>query len=363
MASSKRPQPQDFSVIATDALPSLAGLPSARANAERYRAIADSSFDLICELDSEGQFAYISPSFGVSTGLDVASLQGASFFDSVPAEDCVALIAEYTAALAGTRVGRAEHRFELGNGDFHWFESALRGIGAGDARRVVVVSREITARQRHQVELETLISLAKGIHSKHELGDIARAIWQHLDPLLPATALLITLPGAHNDDALHVVGETSNGPLYQVITRESEPNCPLWEALEREEVWLENAWSGANCGLPVRLALDGRGAATRRRVGAGRVVLRRRQTVRVDGRTRSAVPDGGRTSRDCGAWIRFASIGARGRNALSRPRQRCRGHRVGSRARLDAPDFRVRSDRGVAGLSRAAVARRRADVF
>ena len=256
MASSKSSQefgklaspPQSLPALVASSAPHAHG-PATQASAERYRAIADSSFDLICELDSEGQFVYISPSFGVSTGLDVAALQGTVLFDHVPDEDRGALIAEYTAALAGTRVGRAEHRFALGNGDYHWFESALRGIGAGEERRVVIVSREITARQRHQVELETLISLAKGIHSKGELGDIVSEVWTHLSPLLPATSLLIILPGARRGDGLDVVGQTKNSAFRQTITFDESPDCPLWEALDYEDFWLDNAHNCDNCGF------------------------------------------------------------------------------------------------------------------
>ena len=247
------PTPESATALAPAASPTLmvspAASPVAQTNAERYRAIADSSFDLICELDAEGRFAYISPSFGGSTGLDVTALQHASFFDSVPSDDRATLITEYTAALAGTRVGRAEHRFALGNGDFHWFESVLRGIGAGEERRVVVVSREITARQRHQVELETLIALAKSIHSKNELSAIVGAVWEHLSPLLPATALIIIMPGDGRDENLEVVGQTAQGPLRQPLNRDAAPACPLWEALERDDVWLDNAWNGGACGF------------------------------------------------------------------------------------------------------------------
>ena len=236
-------------LVAPPALHLPSSVPVTQANAERYRAIADSSFDLICELNSEGQFVYVSPSFGVSTGLDVAALAGTVLFDHVPVADRGALIAEYTAALAGTRVGRAEHRFALGNGDYHWFESALRGIGAGEERRVVVVSREITARQRHQIELETLISLAKGIHSKSELGAIVSEVWAHLRSLLPATALLIILPGAQRGEGLEVVGHTKSGPFRQTIERDQAPDCPLWAALEQPDFWLDNAYNGENCGF------------------------------------------------------------------------------------------------------------------
>ena len=256
MASSKSSQEIGKAAHAPQFLPALIAssathspVPATQASAERYRAIADSSFDLICELDSEGHFVYISPSFGVSTNLDVAALLGTVLFDHVPAEDCAALIVEYTAALAGTRVGRAEHRFALGNGDYHWFESALRGIGAGDERRVVVVSREISARQRHQVELETLISLARDIHSKSDLSDIVGEVWAHLSPLLPATALLVVLPGARRGANLEIVGATKDGTFHQIIARDEAPDCPLWEALERPDFWVDNARNGDSCGF------------------------------------------------------------------------------------------------------------------
>ena len=255
MASSSPLQaPAEKRAASPENAASAASAASATSSAERYRAIADSSFDLICELDAEGRFVYASPSFGVTTGLDAATLEGSSLFDRVPAEDRGALIAEYTAALAGTRVGRVEHRFEHGNGNLAWFESALRGIGAHAERRVVVVSREITARWRHQVELETLISLAKRIHSKNQLSAIAREIWEHLRPLLPATAMLLILPGADRDADLHVVGETESGSFEQLLRRGDAPACPLWTALERDKVWLDNAWQAGDSGFdfPVR---------------------------------------------------------------------------------------------------------------
>ncbi len=242
---------------AASALPHSDAKANAQAKAERYRAIADSSFDLICELDTEGCFAYVSSPFSATVGLEAEVLQGTSFFDNVPDEDLGALIAEYTAALVGMRVGRIEHRFGLGNGGYRWFESVLRGIGTGEERRVVVVSREITARQRHQIELETLISLAKSIHSKNESSAIASAIWEHLHPLLPATALLLVLPGDKRGDVLDVVGHSADGAFRQTIARATAPNCPLWEALKREENWLDNAWSGdAGFGFPVRSLLS-----------------------------------------------------------------------------------------------------------
>ncbi len=230
-------------------------LNTTQASADRYRAIADSSFDLICELDAEGQLVYLSPSFGATTGLEGGELVGSSIFGRVHPDDQPLLIAEYTAALSGTRIGRAKHRLHHANGAWHWFESALRGIGSGEERRVVMVSREITARQRHQLELETLISLAKNVHVQSDLPGICSVIWNHLHPLLPVTALLLAWRDpSHPPETLEVHGQTFSATVQQVLTRDSHPDCPIWQAFSpqiatQDDVWLENSWNSDVCGF------------------------------------------------------------------------------------------------------------------
>ncbi len=212
------------------------------ASTERLRAIADSSFDLICELDSEGRFTYQSSSFSATTGGGVTSV-----FDCVPDGERPLLIAEYTAALAGTRIGRAKHQLLSLDGDQRWFESALRGIGSSDNRRVVMVSREITARQRHQLELESLISLSKTVHLQSDFASIARVTWTQMRPLLPVTALL--LGWKNGGGALHVVGQTAGGALEATLAPDADPTCPLWKTLNTRATLLDNSWRGEICGF------------------------------------------------------------------------------------------------------------------
>ena len=213
------------------------------ASVERYRAIADSSFDLICELDSEGQFTFLSPSFLSTIGLDAGTALATPFFRLVPeGEERTRLITEYTAALAGTRVGRVQHRLlSVERGD-RWFESVLRGTGTGVRRHVVMVSREVTARQRHQLELETLISLARAIHAQTDLVSIARVAWDVMRPLLPSTGLLLAWKNGEN--ALHIAGETPNGPLEMSLPAGSSPSNPLWDIVSSQSPIIDNTWNG-----------------------------------------------------------------------------------------------------------------------
>lgn len=142
---------------------------------------------------------------------------------------------------------------------FRW----ATAISIGSSRRCAASARAKSGalslylakspRQRHQIELETLISLAKGIHAKSQLSEIVSEVWTHLSPLLPATTLLIILPGAGRGDVLDVVGENSRGTIRQRIVRDKAPDCPLWQALEQPDFWLKNARTGDNCGFDFSL--------------------------------------------------------------------------------------------------------------
>jgi len=228
----------------------LADAPATLANAERYRAIADSAFDLIAELDTQGRFFYLSPNYTVTTGIEPDKLLGSYFFDTAHPDDRATLVAEFTAALAGARVGRTEHRLHHGSGDWRWFESALRGVGQGPDRRVVMISREITARLRHQLELESLIELAKAVHAETELSGILRATRVSLGQLLPCDRLLIAW---QVEDGLHLIGESSDGAFSGGLRREERPSSPLWPALGSGTIRLENMWTGEGYGSDFEL--------------------------------------------------------------------------------------------------------------
>ncbi len=147
-------------------------------------------------------------------------------------------------------MGRAEHRLLPANGDWRWFESALQGIGVGEERRVVMVSREITSRQRHQLELETLIAFAKDVHAQSDLAGISRSIWTHLRPLLPTTTMLLAWrDGSFGGESLVMCGQNLDTPFQETISRDSHPDCPIWKVFSHPKALVENIWSGDICGF------------------------------------------------------------------------------------------------------------------
>ena len=208
-----------------------------------------------------------------------------------PPKTAPLLIVEYTAALAGTRVGRAEHRFALGNGDFHWFESALRGIGAG---RKSAASWWFRAKYRASAPSSRTgnLDFSRQRHSRQErTGRHRREVWAHLSPLLPATALLIILPGARRGDTLELVGETGSGRFRQTISRAQAPDNPLWGGARTRRFLVGKHAQRRGFAASIFRCVPSFSVPLRAsELEPGPLVLRGGQTVRVDGRTYPIVP-------------------------------------------------------------------------
>ena len=215
---------------------------------ERHRAVSESAFDLICEIDSEGCYTYLSPNYPQVLGYAAAELLGSPVFERLHPDDKERVVTEYAAAMAALRLGQAEFRHQHKTGDWRWFESTLRALRSGNGpKRVVMISRDITSHKRHEQELATLISLSKAINAQTGLEGIARELTAHLQPLLPFDALVIALAA---DDGLALTGMRASGDQIKTrIERSNFPECPLWDALARNDVWLVNHANFLHCGM------------------------------------------------------------------------------------------------------------------
>ena len=76
--------PNEWEMRVIDVATALSGLAIQRTQGQqqvveseaRYRALAENAFDLVCELDSQGRFAYVSPNFKDVLGYEPAELLG-----------------------------------------------------------------------------------------------------------------------------------------------------------------------------------------------------------------------------------------------------------------------------------------------
>lgn len=134
-----------------------------RQSEERYRTLAENMQDLLCELDHEGRYIYLSPNYPEALGYAPGELLGRCMFDFIHPDDRPEIVNQFSAG-AVKIVFRALHK----NGQWRWLESTrkLYATAQGD-RHTVVVSRDITDRRKAEADLalrdRAIASTSEGI--------------------------------------------------------------------------------------------------------------------------------------------------------------------------------------------------------
>lgn len=119
-----------------------------------FRTIAESVGDLIAVLDTEGRRIYNNPSYRLIFGEDGLAA-GSDSFSEIHPEDRERIRAIFRKTVA-TGIGqRAEFRFLLKDGSIRHIESEGNAVrdGSGKVCKVVVVSRDVTARKQAEEAL------------------------------------------------------------------------------------------------------------------------------------------------------------------------------------------------------------------
>ncbi|MGE5401558.1 MAG: PAS domain S-box protein [Ignavibacteriales bacterium] len=116
---------------------------------ERYRALAENSYDLISEISHDLRFMYLSPNFSDVLGYKNEELLNKSILELVHIDDLPSAISALK-----RDYGSAVLRFQHKNGDWYWFESTGRKFHtAGGEKRGVIISRDISERKMLEQQL------------------------------------------------------------------------------------------------------------------------------------------------------------------------------------------------------------------
>ena len=203
----------------------------------QYRLITENTRDLICLLDAQNKFLYASPSFELVLGYSPDQLLGMDYFQLVHPDDA----SKARTALEQARRQHQQRTAELRHRhrDGHWvlFESAasLPAETDGKPRRVIMVSRDITERERAEQEIQHLATFPRfnpnpvlefsGEGAVTYFNDAAQLMAQasgeeNLNQILPPNSPLLVkrclTTGQRQVVETHVAGRTISWTFYPI---------------------------------------------------------------------------------------------------------------------------------------------------
>lgn len=153
---------------------------------ERYRALAENTYDLITEVDIESRFLYLSPNARELLGYNIYELVGRYFYEYVHKDDVERVKNIFRCGFKNKKGDEIAYRFRHKSGVYIMFESTGKIYQtASNQLRAVIVSRDITVRKHMEREmlksskLEALGILAGGI--AHDFNNILMGIVGNLN--------------------------------------------------------------------------------------------------------------------------------------------------------------------------------------
>jgi PAS domain S-box-containing protein len=163
-----------------------------RAGEQRYRALAENTHDLICELDREGRYTYLSPNYPDALGFTPEELLGRSCFEFLHPED-LSSVRQAFAEGQSKMTFRVAHK----NDEWRWIESARKDYRTREGQwRGVFVFRDITDRKKteeERLQLQERDFQNQKLQSLGRLvGGIAHEFNNLLTPILGFTELSLS---------------------------------------------------------------------------------------------------------------------------------------------------------------------------
>ena len=142
---------------------------------ERYRNLADNSWDVILQMDASGRCSYVSPSIQEALSRKPEEMVGEMACTYVHPEDKERADEMMQALRNGTERQLIQIRMEHQDGGYRWMELKARAVRdevGEEMREVVAIVRDVTARVMRDQELAAAVQRAENLALTDELTSL-----------------------------------------------------------------------------------------------------------------------------------------------------------------------------------------------
>lgn len=144
-----------------------------RQSEERYRSVVENAQEIIATLAPDGTITSANSAFAVVLGWPRAALIGKPFAPLLHHDDRAAADTAFARALRGEPMPSFELRLRTAAGEDLVHEMTATAQRFGDEpARILVVARDVTARKRAEMKMETLVEMAKDLTGPFDFGDV-----------------------------------------------------------------------------------------------------------------------------------------------------------------------------------------------
>lgn len=159
-----------------------------------YRLLVENSYDLVGELDVNGEYVYVNPSYSSSLGYTGKDFLQKNVLDFIHPQDRDKARRELQQH-DGTTILRFRHH----SGAWKWFDCSFRQFTTPVGFRTVLISRDISARKEAEIKFEVLASIGTRLSGAKSQLDAARVIADAAQVLCPWDAFSLDLYDSAND--------------------------------------------------------------------------------------------------------------------------------------------------------------------
>ncbi len=156
-----------------------------RENEDRYRLLAENAGDLVAELNADGFYEYVSPSYQTVLGYAQHELLGTDPFELIHPDDREETRA-VTDRIVASRVPETRiHRLRHQNGEWRWVETYGRPFSTRSGEsHLLVVAQDISERKRAEEHRQKLEAQMQQTQKLEILGVLAGGIAHDFNNLL-----------------------------------------------------------------------------------------------------------------------------------------------------------------------------------